>query len=481
MALDIIPKQEGGKLKAVASGTLPSGKPVVVNADGTVSVVEGVAEGAGTPVVFEAASTISTSATYDANSSKVVIAYRDAGNSSYGTAIVGTVSGTSISFGSPVVFESSAVDRTAATYHAAAQKIVIAYLDTPEGAHGTAIVGTVSGTSISFGTAAVFNAATTDYPSINYDASSQKVVIAYQDAGNSEYGTAIVGTVSGTSISFGSEQVFESATANWISATYDANVQKVVIAYRDVGNSSYGTAVVGTVSGTSISFGSPVVFESANSFYIAATYDSNAQKIVISYTDGGNSSYGTAIVGTVSGTSISFGSPVVFESASTAYSTPAYDSSSQKIVVAYRDGGNSNAGTIIVGTVSGTSISFNSPTVFESGQSNYTSPVYDANANKVVIAYQDESNSSYGTAAVFAVGSTNLTSENYIGMSTGGTVADSDNATIDIVGTVNKEQSGLTPGQQYYVQTDGTVGTTPADPSVLAGTAVSATKMVVKS
>jgi len=36
MALDTIPKQEGGKLKAVASGTLPNGKPVVVNADGTV-------------------------------------------------------------------------------------------------------------------------------------------------------------------------------------------------------------------------------------------------------------------------------------------------------------------------------------------------------------------------------------------------------------------------------------------------------------
>ena len=45
MALDTIPKQEGGKLKAVASGTLPSGQPVVVNSDGPVSVVEGVAEG----------------------------------------------------------------------------------------------------------------------------------------------------------------------------------------------------------------------------------------------------------------------------------------------------------------------------------------------------------------------------------------------------------------------------------------------------
>ena len=35
---------------------------------------------------------------------------------------------------------------------------------------------------------------------------------------------------------------------------------KVVIAYSDMDNSFYGTAIVGTVSGTSISFGTPVVF-----------------------------------------------------------------------------------------------------------------------------------------------------------------------------------------------------------------------------
>jgi hypothetical protein len=51
--------------------------------------------------------------------------------------------------------------------------------------------------------------------------------------------------------------------SSYTSIAYDANAQKVVIAYRDGGNSNYGTAIVGTVSGTSISFGTPVVFESA--------------------------------------------------------------------------------------------------------------------------------------------------------------------------------------------------------------------------
>jgi hypothetical protein len=94
------------QVRAVASGALPNGKPVVVNSDGTVGVVEetSVTEAVGSPTVFESAASTSISATFDSNANKVVIAYQDAGNSQYGTAIVGTVSGTSISFGSPTVF-----------------------------------------------------------------------------------------------------------------------------------------------------------------------------------------------------------------------------------------------------------------------------------------------------------------------------------------------------------------------------------------
>ena len=64
-----------------------------------------------------------------------------------------------------------------------------------------------------------------------------------------------MGTVSGTSISFGSQATFASTNASYVAATYDANAQKVVMAWQDRDNSNYGKAVVGTVSGTSISFG----------------------------------------------------------------------------------------------------------------------------------------------------------------------------------------------------------------------------------
>ncbi len=93
--------------QVVASGTLSTGDTIVVNSDGTVSAVSGAAEGSGTATTFESANVLYTSATFDSNSNKVVIAYRDSGNSNYGTAVVGSISGTTLSFGTPVVYKSS--------------------------------------------------------------------------------------------------------------------------------------------------------------------------------------------------------------------------------------------------------------------------------------------------------------------------------------------------------------------------------------
>jgi len=468
-----------GEVRAVASGTLPSGQPVIVNADGTVSVVEGTAEAVGSPVVFESATTLYSSATFDSNSNKVVVAYADWGNSKYGTAVVGTVSGTSISFGSAVVFESAISSNFSATFDSNSNKVVIAYTDGGNSNYGTAIVGTVSGTSIGFGSAVVFESANiiTTLSSV-FDSNSNKVVIAYTDGGNSNYGTAIVGTVSGTSISFGSAVVFASHTAYYSATTFDSNSNKVVIVFYNGASAGEGIAIVGAVSGTSISFGSAVEF-SGSAVSFDATFDSNSNKVVIGYRNNtGSFSYG--VVGTVSGTSISFGAPVEFDGNSIPDRiTAAFDSSSNKVTFAYRGSANTYYGTVVSGAVSGTSISFGTPVVFSAANTNLVSSTFDSSSNKVVISYTNNGNSTYGTAVVFQNASTSLTSENYIGIAKGA-AADGTSAVVQTGCSINDAQSGLTAGQDYYVQTDGTLGLTAADPSVFAGTAVSATEIIVK-
>ena len=474
---------QDGEVRAIASGALATGEAVVVNADGTVSVVSANAGGPsfGSPTVFNEAESIYESSAFDSNSNKVVISYRNSAISDKGYAVVGTVSGSSISFGTPVQFNNGGTNHTSMTFDTNSNKIVIAYQDSGNSSYGTAIVGTVSGTSISFGTEVVFNSGNSDFITSTFDSSNNKVVIAYRDQGNSSQGTAIVGTVSGTGISFGSEVVYNTGQSPYNGSTFDSNSNKVVIVYRDDGNSSRGTAIVGTVSGTSISFGSEVVFDQLRSDGNVATFDSNSNKVVVAYQDPNNTDAIQAIVGTVSGTSISFGTAVVIDTNAYIYNAISFDSNANKVLISYVDQGNSNYGTAVVGTVSGTSISFETPIVFSSSNSinAYLSSTFDSNSNAIVVSYRDAGNSNYGEAVVFKSQSTNLTSENFVGFANSG-YADGQSAALNSTCSVDNNQSGLTAGETYYVQTDGTLGTTPADPSVLAGTAISSNSIIVK-
>ena len=104
------------------------------------------------------------------------------------------------------------------------------------------------------------------------------------------------------------------------------------------------------MSGTSISFGSAVQYTTQNPAYQGVSFDTSAEKTVTAFTAQSNGSYATAIVGTVSGTSISFGSAVVFRSANTQEFAPVYDTNANKTVIVYRESSVAGAGEGIVGT-----------------------------------------------------------------------------------------------------------------------------------
>ena len=136
----------------------------------------------------------------------------------------------------------------------------------------------------------------------------------------------------------------------------------------------------------------------------------------------------------------------------------------------YRDGTNSDLGKVVELETSGTSLTASAVKQFSASVTSSTSSVYDPDNLKTVTAYIDEGNS------------TDLETVLFTGTSiTRGQVNAGSSATVDIIGSVSTNQVGLTAGQQYYVQTDGTIGETPADPSVFAGTAISATSLVVKT
>ena len=439
---DLLPAGAGGKqVNFVASGTLPSGQTVVLKTNGQVEAVSEVSNSVGTNTAFLAADSEHINSAFDSNLNKVVIAYKK-GSPGQAFAVVGTVSGTSISFGTPVVFATNNNNRYfAVVFDSNANKIVIAYQN-QDNTYGEVLVGTVSGTSISFGTTVVFESATTFYVNAAFDSTANKVIISYRDNGNSDYGTAIVGTVSGTSISFGTAVVYNSGECKPQNTVYDSNANKTVILYTDTSNSYQGTAIIGTVSGTSISFGTEVVFNAANTSTsstetISGAFDSSANKLVIAYSNGGNSSYGTAIVGTVSGTSISFGTAVVFASKGIDYASAVYDSSANRAIIVYRDPNSSPYPTqASVGSVSGTSLSFGSIFTIKASNNTYLSAVYESNAAKVVVSYR-VSGSSEGI--VYTPGFTN--SSSFIGI-TDADVASGASGSVTIKGGISTIKGG---------------------------------------
>ncbi len=480
---------ESGLVKLTASGTIPNGASVIMNTDGTVGVVtESVSNTTevSPKTVFNNGSTNTTSVAYDSANQKVVVAYHDDGNNSYGTAVVGTVVandyGVSISFGTPVVFnDTAATNHIATAYDPDNEKIIITYADTSN--YGTAIVGTVSGTSITFGTEVVFQTTSTASNSLVYDSYNERIVAVYDDNGNSSYGTAIVGTVTGTNITFGTAATFNSVNTSSVATTYDPDNYKVIIAYAN--SSTSGDSVVGTVdpSDNSITFGAPITFNSANTGNIHATYDTTNNKVVVAYDDNGSSSYGTAIVGTVSGTNITYGSEVVWSSKSTAGVALVYDSVNSKVIIAFENTTGDDYGAVVVGTVSGNSISFDDNlTFFNNGSSDSMDMAYDSTNGKSIITFQDDLNTQAGTAVVFGATSigTNVTTENFIGFAAE-SISNTATGTIDIFGGVNTSQTGLTTGRTHFIQKNGSLAVTADTPSVPAGTATSGTNIIINN
>ncbi len=361
----------------------------------------------GSEYVFNTATIYDVSVSFDPNNAnKFVVAYADGGNSSYGTAVVGTISGNTISYSSEYVFNSGATEYISISFDPnTANKFVVAYTDASGFNYGTAVVGTISGTSISYGSEVVFKSSSSNYISVSFDPNNaNKFGISYRNQANSHYGEVIVGTVSGTSTSYGSSVVFNTGTTYQTALDFDPNTaNKFVVAYRDVSNAHYGTAVVGTVSGTTISLGSEYVFNSGYMEDTTIAFDpKNANKFVVAYSDASNSNYGTALIGTVSGTSISYGSKYVYNSGYSSYISMAFDpNNSDKFIVTYRDNSNSSYGTAVAGTITSTSISYGSEYVFNPDSNYQTAIAFDPNTtSKFVVVYKDVGNSHYGTAIV---------------------------------------------------------------------------------
>ena len=453
----------GGTQDFEADGAISDGALVSIKTDGTVEAVANAAYTFGNVSPRHEMADHSGArlrSALDTTTNQIVFVWENDDDSDAATSCVGRIVGDGMVFGDLVEFTSNAINPHNMCYDSNTDRVVVSYRDGGNSSYGTAVVGTIDGLRITWGTPVVYDSGYTADAGVVFDSNSNKVVIGFRNYGGDGDAKGIVGTVSGTAISFGSaSSAFESGTTYYMTGTFDSNSNKVIFAFNDENNSQYGTAVVGTVSGTDVTFGSQAVFESARVDWVSCTFDSDLNKVVISYHDSGNSGYGTAVVGTVSGTGISFGTPVVFASQNTQRVESTYDTDINKVIITYSDAGSGGELHGTIGTVSGTSISFSADQTLDSGSYNiYPTVQYVAEYDKIVIGHAN-GNATTGRVSAMVTEAFSLGVTNYVGIAKAA-ISDGATGTVNIVGSVDDSQSSLTVGSVYYLQDNATISTT---------------------
>jgi hypothetical protein len=259
---------------------------------------------------------------------------------------------------------------------------------------------------------------------------------------------------------------------------------EIVVAYSKDNESDHGYCRVGTISGTSISFGSETEFADERCDDIRIGYDSINDKYLFFY--GYNP--GKVRVGTVSGTNISFGTAVnistgaISDGSDKGFGSMKYNVKTGTFTIAYLDTSFGRRIQTRGATISGTSVTLNTRLDTSQYTTNKGFDVAVGYLSDTVfgsfLAYRYNNGRMRGQELVTMSLGTNLTTENFIGFAAAN-ASDNATATIDVSGATNSNQSSLTAGQKYFVQNNGSLGLTAATPKVFAGTAISATKLIV--
>jgi hypothetical protein len=472
--------------EAVADGSITAGSTVVIKSTGKVANATDQSASNSTPANVTGNRLVNFDAAYDAGQNCVLLCYRDTQNSNKVCIRAATLSGSTLTFGTQVVTDMITDSRINIASDGSGGFILIAK-DTNQSNKQYALAGTVSGTTISTGSEAEFADSTYGIHDVTFDSTSGKFVIVYIDNQNSFYLTAKVATRSGTSFSLGTAVVANSDTYTDVCRCTEDTDENRIVVFAD----SVTKCIAGAVSGTSTSWGSSVTISGTEPLSDSTentaevTYDSSAKATVFLYSDDGTSpsKNACAIVVTLSGSTVTAGSRQVLYSADKARNVSGvYDALAQKVLVVFDKGadGQARTGQFLTATITGgtsRSATASSITQFESSQTSMPIVVHHTAEGKNIIAYSDEGDSDLGKYVVQASFFQNYT--DFIGF-TDTSYDDGDLVKVQVGGSVNDLQSSLTAGQTYFVQTNGTIGLTAASTSVTAGTAVSATEILVK-
>lgn len=282
---------------------------------------------------------------------------------------------------------------------------IYAYIGYDTGA-GTAnlyaVVGTISGTTITFGTPVTIRSGLSPQGVGCCALSSTSALVTYANASSVWAGTAL--TISGTTITAGSETTAGTAASGGQCVPLTSTTALCIDNY---GNK----ARVATVSGTSLSWGSETTFGSGAN-YGCVTSASSTTAVVARVSSGGVGVVATAL--TISGTTITAGTPTTIDASAGNEPFGISAVTPTSVIVAYLNpSGYLKANGM---TISGTTITVGTPsaafTSYNANAGNFDSgPIITAiNSSQALVASIDQSVTGYGLGQILSISGTTVTS-----------------------------------------------------------------------
>ena len=459
----------------VASGTITAGKPLILNTDNTVTQVAETSTTASTPsqssnYKFDYASfSYDVSVAYDTVNDKIGVAGRNYNN--YLSLTIGSQSGTTVTWGTPVIVKSSSVGSANSSYRLAYGNgvFVATYV-----VNGEALLkaGEVSGTnSITLGSEYRPN---TDTPagtrtSISYNENAGKFIFAFSVNSSTSVKAWILSN-SGSTLSVASstpDLTITNAGNNYniFANIYDPDTNKTIIGVDGYSDDT-GRIYALTISGSSLTAGTPYsmtgpYYEDGSSNLI---YDTNNNKFLLLQAPNVAGTYtiqGTVL--TASGTTFTGGTKTQLSTDKARYITSFFDTSANKIVVAYQLYESTYYGKLAEVTISGTTPSWTglSDTILnQTAERVYPkSALFNPDTNNGLLVGTFDMSADDGMAVVvyyLTTTSSNLTTDNYFGVASS-TASDTESVGVNRAGSFNNDQTGLTAGKDYYAKDDGTI------------------------
>ena len=511
---ELLPSGGGqNEVDFVASGNLANGVPVVLNSNGTVSVVSSTAQNIplGSEVQFGAAITSVMAGFMPDDNNKFVLVYRIG---STGYCVVGSISGSSISFATPVVFQSGNI-YAAITFQMdpnVAGRFVVVYCRNVSGTdRGYARCGQVSGTGIAISAESFyFSLAGPVKMAMDMDPNATGVwALGYIAGGGPSPGRVYARScriVSGAPV-VGTEVIIYANTYYGVecAVAFDGKTAGAGIFtfVESAGRDSYAQMFRGVDGQSWTNTGSYVFYVPQNSSgngrghftQIRGNPAVSGQYLVVY----ANEDYqygafnGFARVGTVknpgqsvaNGASLTWGPEFTFESTQVYGSVldkPLSMSMSQtqtgSFLLGFSVGYGNSSFSVREGTIlADKSIIFTATDVVSSGSNKYNSVSLPPSGGKFIAAFQDVANSSNGKAVLGQALDNNV--YDVVGI-TSAAISDTATGTVNVFGGVNTQQSSMTVGTEMYAQTNGTISATKTFPAQRLGGAVTATTINMK-